>query len=235
MEIFVSSRNARDFEKLLQKCSELGFSGIELDHKDINERNLNLLSKYKSKVRVIGIAAKYKDFKYQLFVAESLNCEYISLPLNNPNDLQKIRIIADSAKNLGIIVAIENNKSSELYNTEKELLSILERLNMENVKLLINTADAKVFNASLMDFNKIKNKIMAFHLSDIYGRTTGLPYGLGKYEYINPIIMGFKKEKTPWIIRLDEKYDLMDAFLSKENFVKYVKSVGEINKILPHY
>ncbi len=235
MKIYVSSKNTTDFEKLLKKCSELGFEGIELDNEDINERNLDLLGKYKNKIRVIGIAAKYKDFKYQLFVAESLNCEYISLPLNSPDDLQKINIIADAAKNLGITVALENSKSSELYNTEKELMSVLERLNKDNVKLMINTADAKVFNPSLMAFNKIKHKIIAFHLSDVYGRTTGLPFGLGKFEYINPLVMGFKKEKTPWIIRLNKRYDLLDAFLSKENFVKYSKGVGDINNISLHY
>ena len=225
MDIVISSSNVKYFDTFMQKIVKNNFVGIELDNVDITEQNLEILNMYRDKVRVVSIAGTIRNYKYQLFTAEAVACDFISFPVDSADDIYKLKKIAQEAADLGVNVAIKNSSKNNFYNSPINLSRTLEKVGIKKGGILLDTATAYVGNLSLTAFARgLRGKILGFHVSDVRENITGLPIGLGKTEYLNPLFSVFKGQKVPWIIKLNDHYNMQDILISIENLTESSKN-----------
>lgn len=221
MRFVVSTNIAKGFNTFLREAINLGFGEIELVSEHINEENLSIIDRL-SKLDVSSIKGEVKNYKYYLYLAQSLNVEFLTFDIGG-YDKQKLARILKDAENMGVKVAVENHTKEEGFPYKPE---DMRKFTEMGAFLLLDTAKAKTVVSNLSSFTKMfGNEIVGFRVSDFYKGFGHLPFGMGEKIYLEPVLKDFSKTKKPMIITLKDTYNLIDAWMSKENLVKYYKSL----------
>jgi len=206
--------NVEDFSKSLKRY---GIKNIELHHRNSKQKDVEKLKK----LNIISIKGSAKDYKYLLFLAQSIGCEYIYFSFNK-GELKKLRPILSEAEKLGVAVAIENN--DYIGRTASEMYTVLS--SFENLKFVFNTANAKKYNRNIVGYVKmLKKSIVGVNISDYYKGLGNLPYSLGEFRYLDETLFELKDEKLPFLVDLNEGYGIDDFFISIEKINQRVKNL----------
>ena len=130
------------------------------------------------------------------------------------------------AKNLGQRIAVVNNAKDEGFPCTMDDFKKVVDL---GAFLLLDTAKAKT---TIRDLNSVlKNfgdKIAGVYISDYFQGFGHLPVGMGELKYLEPVLREFGKTKTPLVIKLKDNYSLIDAWISRENLLKYYKGMRKV-------
>jgi hypothetical protein len=162
------------------------------------------------KARVNSIEGNLRDYKYLIFLAHSLDSEYV---LFHPekNELGKLNEIIKEGMDKGIHVAVENKETigrspTDIYNLIKEF---------PGLKFVFNPSTAKACSLQPLSFIKmLKEHIIGINVSDYYKGISNIPYSLGETDFLDPVIDKYRDEKIPFVIKLDSRYDMNDALIS---------------------
>jgi hypothetical protein len=221
MRISVSTGISKGFNTFLREAIKMGFQEIELVSEHVNDENLMTLDRL-SKLTVSGLRGDIKNYKYFLYLAQSLGVDYLSFDISD-KDKSKLKSIIHDAEKMGVTIAVENHSKEEGYPYTPEDMKGLTAM---GARIVLDTAKAKTVVRDLSLFTKyLKEKIIAIRVSDFYGGFGHLPIGMGELVYLEPILKEFGKSKIQMVINLKENYNLIDAWISRENLMKYYKSV----------
>ena len=168
---------------------------------------------------IISIKGDAKNYKYLLFLAQSLGCEYVYFSFKR-GELKKLRTILNESEKLKVTVAIENNEY--IGRTASEMYTVLK--SFDNLKFVFNTANAKKYNKSITGFVKmLKDYIVGVNISDSYKGISNLPYSLGKTKYMDDALFELKDMNIPFMVDLNERYGIDDFFISIEKINQRLK------------
>lgn len=221
MRISVSTRISKGFNVFLREAIKLGFKEIELATEHVNEDNLMTVDRL-SQLNVSGLRGDIKNYKYFLYLAQSLGVDFISFDVGG-KEKSRFRKLVQDAEKMGVTVAVENRAKEEGYPYKPEDLKDFVGM---GAYVVLDTAKAKTVVSDLKSFtNSLGDKIIAVRISDFYKGFGHLPIGLGDLVYLEPVLQRFGKEKIQLIIDLKENYNIIDAWISKENLLEYYKGI----------
>ena len=135
------------------------------------------------------------------------------------NSIDRVRSIADLARDLGIRVAVENQAFSPILGDAKAMKKFLEEAHREEVGICFDTGHFFIVNGDAFNLDEISDHILEFHMSDNLGRGDDhLPPGKGSIRWaslVNQILdLGIS---APWILEVGRCDDLEEGekFLRK--------------------
>jgi sugar phosphate isomerase/epimerase len=226
MRVCVSTSIAKGFDVFMRNLNKFKFNSIELRAEHLNDQNLQLLEFFSKRIGIAGVEGELKNYNYLLFLGQSLNVDFVNVQLTSRKELPKLRKMVDKAAVLGQRVAVVNNPSEVGYPSKaKEMKHIAEST---GAYILLDTAHARTESSSLINFvNYLAGSIVAIRISDFFQGYGHLPIGAGDTKYLNPVIERFGKSDTPFIINLNERYSLIDAWISKTNLQELRKEHGK--------
>ena len=225
MGICVSTSIATGFDVFMRSLNKFGFNSIELSSEHLNNKNLQLLEFFSKKVGVVGVEGELKNYNYLLFLGQSLNVDFVNVQLSSRKDLNKLRKMVEKAAVLGQKVAVVNNPTEIGYPSKaKEMKHIVEST---GAYVVLDTAHARTESSSIINFvNYLADSIVSIRISDFFRGYGHLPIGVGTTRYLNPVLEKFGKGEIPFIIKLNERYSLIDAWISKTNLQELRKEHG---------
>jgi len=222
MILALSSINSENLERFLENCVKRGVKHVEIDKKSVIG-NEDVIARYNNKLNFVNIHTGFKDYKYTLFLAESLNCDMISISISSQDDYYRLKEVINQARSLNIKVCAENTLG---LNNPVRIKEVLSRLDERFSGFMINTSIAYEHDKTLSSYVKtIRHLIMGIHVSDVYNEFRGLPVSLGEQEYLKKLILHFKNSKIPWIVKLSPEYGFKDALISMKKLKKYSDSI----------
>ncbi len=174
-----------------------------------------------AKANVNSIQGTIRDYKYLIFLADSLNSEYI---LFNPekSELKKLQEMIELGKKKNINIAIENTET--LGRTPTDIYNLVR--DYPGLKFVFNPTTAKACGINAKGFMKmLKDEIIGVNISDYFKEIIGLPYSLGESDFLDPVIEEFMEKNIPFVMKLDSKYDMNDALISIDKMKARVKGL----------
>jgi sugar phosphate isomerase/epimerase len=226
MRVCVSTSIAKGFDVFMRSLNKFGFNSIELRSEHLNEENLQLLEFFSKKIGIVGVEGELKNYNYLLFLGQSLNVDFVSVQISSRSELNKLRKMVNKASVLGQRVAVVNNPEEVGYPSKaKEMKHIAEST---GAYVVLDTAHARTESGSIINFvNYLAENIVAIRVSDFFKGYGHLPVGAGNTKYLNPVLEKFGKSDIPFIINLNERYSLIDAWISKTNLQELRKEHGK--------
>jgi len=216
MRLSVSTSIAKGFDVFLRKLGKFGFDSIELLPGHINDDNLGLLEYFSKKISVCGLGGELKNYNYTLYLGQSLNADFICVELSSRSELKKLGDMVKKAEELGQRVAVVNNPAEVGY--PSKVAEMKHIADTTGAHVVLDTAHARTESNSLINFVKaLEERIVGIRISDFFRGYGHLPIGIGETEYLDPIIDVFGRSSVPFILTLDERFSLLDAWISRTN------------------
>lgn len=224
MRICVSTSIATGFDVFLRNVGKFGFNEIEIRSGHLKEENMKLLEFFSKSTGICGIEGGLKNYNYVLFLSQALNADFTYVELSSRTDLNKLRKMVKKATELGQRVAVVNNPAEVGYPSKaKEMKHVAEST---GAYVLLDTAHARTESNSIVNFvNYLADKTVGIRASDFFKGYGHLPVGVGETSYLNPVLERFGNSDIPFIITLNERYSLIDAWISKTNLEEIYKKV----------